>query len=455
MPKYHSGIPKTDDEDDGQESQSSHCPPQVNKHKQILLSDDEEQEDLFDATETHEYDLDPFSDEDDENTMLLTHTVQADIHIDDTFTSECIVLPKPRAPHLQAPTPHSQPFQPIENVQRASSHTRSLSRGPSASINHSLGHPVSSHSPLLPTQPWECTSASHPMSTQPQVASSGSPLKLNPQAVRIHTSGSDPLTTSLFGLLSSPEPTSTSSDDPWPHKAQKWNIGNITSCRTKKPIAGDFVDEVESTILLAARYYHVLLCTGHAFPLELDSNLYAKQAWQLACQEHENHTLATPDVYKVISLLDSQKHTRYVAHTLPSFVSVPAKSRDHETCMGLFETPILLAAIKTQWFSHAHTEGVNFHMYFNLIPSPAMALVFSMISPFSPHLAHSPWLIQIENCLDEWKSGHFKPIPFQEKCYREIFEEHLATLDKWQNHLQGGSILAQLQTHLHNKAWYR
>ncbi|KAF8580308.1 hypothetical protein K439DRAFT_1619904 [Ramaria rubella] len=322
------------------------------------------------------------------------------------------------------------------------------------------------------------------MSAQPQVASSGSPLKLNPQGVVcIQTSGSNPLTTSLFRLSSSPEPTSTSTDDPQPQKAQKRNIGNITSHRTKKPIAGDFVDEVESTILLAAHYYCVLLCTEHAFPLELDSNLYAKQAWQLACQEHENHTLATPDFYQVVCLLNSHKRTHYVAHTLPSFVSMQAKSgvssnmpydplsphitiskqldpadtantmtlisclkanntlvyKDHETRMRLFETPILLNAIKTQWFSHAHAEGVNFHMYFNPILMPVMALVFSMI----------------ENCLDEWKSGHFKPIPFREKCYQEIFKEHLATLDKWQNHPQGGSILAWLQTHLHDKAQYR
>ncbi|KAF8577141.1 hypothetical protein K439DRAFT_1639963 [Ramaria rubella] len=368
----------------------------------------------------------------------------SDIDIEDTFTSRHVDLPKLRPSRAQASTPCSLPFQPVENLQHPSAHALSAPSAPSASVystTSSLCHAGSSSSPATFTHSRERASSAL---AQPRIATSGGN----------HSAPS-------FSTSSSPEPTSSSSNDP-PHKAQKRTLGDVTSRRTKRPIAGDFVDEVELTILLAARYYRVLLCTGHAFPLELDSDLYAKQAWQLACQEHENHTLATPDVYKVLRHRGSQVRGELkrvirplvtahyhletsadaadTANTMALISRIKANNtlvyKDHEKRTGHFETPILLAAIKTQWFSHTHAEGVNFHMYFNPIPTPVMALIFTVI----------------ENCLDEWKSGQFKAIPFQEKCYREIFEEHLASLDKWQNHAQGGPILARWQTLLHEKA---
>ncbi|KAF8586877.1 hypothetical protein K439DRAFT_1631168 [Ramaria rubella] len=387
----------------------------------------------------------------------------SDIDIEDTFTSRHIDLPKPRPSRAQASTPRSLPFQPVENLQHPSAHALSAPSAPSASVHSttsSLCHAGSSSSPATFTHSRERASSAL---AQPRIATSGSPrLSLQPQAViPIYASGSGNHSAPSFSTTSSPEPTSSSSNDP-PHKAQKRTLGDVTSRRTKRPIAGDFVDKVESTILLAARYYRVLLCTGHAFPLELDSDLYAKQAWQLACQEHENHTLATPDVYKVLRQRGSQVRGELkrviqplvtahyhletsadaadTANTMALISRIKANNtlvyKDHEKRTGLFETPILLAAIKTQWFSHTQAEGVNFHMYFNPIPTPVMALIFTVI----------------ENCLDEWKSGQFKAIPFQEKCYREIFQEHLTSLDKWQNHAQGGPILARWQTLLHEKA---
>jgi Domain of unknown function (DUF6532) len=58
--------------------------------------------------------------------------------------------------------------------------------------------------------------------------------------------------------------------------------------------------------------------------------------------------------------------------------------QDPDARTGLFENPILLQGIKDQWFSHSTDEGVTFHLYFNPIPLPLMALVFTAVSRVLP-----------------------------------------------------------------------
>jgi Domain of unknown function (DUF6532) len=62
--------------------------------------------------------------------------------------------------------------------------------------------------------------------------------------------------------------------------------------------------------------------------------------------------------------------------------------------------------------------------------------------------------MQIENCVEEWKDGHFQSIDFTEKLYREKYESYLSNLEEWGRHPQGKFILARLQQRLHDNAWY-
>ncbi|KAF8576235.1 hypothetical protein K439DRAFT_1397491 [Ramaria rubella] len=230
--------------------------------------------------------------------------------------------------------------------------------------------------------------------------------------------------------------------------------------RRAKPKASDFDTEIQSTVLLACHCYRNMLCTEHAFPSELDQERYARQAWLLACQDYEVDHVATRENYKVIRARGSQVRGKLKHHVRPLTVShygfkasdadkMKTQSlvtllkdkntlvyKDHEARKGLFENPVLLKAIKNQWFPKPHAEGVIFHLYFNLIPLPTMALVFTVI----------------ENCIDEWSSGVYQPLDFTEKSYRDIYEQHLASLEKWQSHTLGRSILARLQQQLHDKA---
>ncbi|KAF8588772.1 hypothetical protein K439DRAFT_1613278 [Ramaria rubella] len=271
----------------------------------------------------------------------------------------------------------------------------------------------------------------------------------------------DPHTTHNCNTLSAPishhsqehpRHQDTSSEDSTPKQSK----------RHPKPKASDFDAEIQSTILLACQYYHKMLCTEHTFPSELEQEHYAHQAWLLACQDYEVEYIATCENYKVIQACDSQICGELKCNVWPLAVShhgfeasdIDAEKRktqalvallkdknrlvykDHDAHTGLFENPVLLKAIKNKWFHKAHSEGIIFHLYYNLIPLPTMALVFTVI----------------ENCVDEWSSGLFQAIDFTEKAYCELYDEHLASLDKWQAHALGHSILAHLQQCLHEKA---
>ncbi|KAF8504078.1 hypothetical protein JB92DRAFT_2738765, partial [Gautieria morchelliformis] len=110
--------------------------------------------------------------------------------------------------------------------------------------------------------------------------------------------------------------------------------------------------------------------------------------------------------------------------------------QDHEARKGLFENPCLIHILQTQWFADPHDEGVAFHLYFNPVPLPTMALVFTAI----------------ENCIDEWKDGQLKAVDFTEKAYRDKYLAHLANLKRWREHTQGKNLLARMQQRLHDEA---
>ncbi|KAF8576837.1 hypothetical protein K439DRAFT_1300073, partial [Ramaria rubella] len=80
---------------------------------------------------------------------------------------------------------------------------------------------------------------------------------------------------------------------------------------------------------------------------------------------------------------------------------------------GLFETPLLPCLIRNQWFNKPNVEGVSFHVYFNPVPLPLMALTF----------------VVIENCIDKWQTGNFMALSFSEKAYKHAFQEHLNGLE--------------------------
>ncbi|KAF8505173.1 hypothetical protein JB92DRAFT_3098557 [Gautieria morchelliformis] len=238
--------------------------------------------------------------------------------------------------------------------------------------------------------------------------------------------------------------------------------GETESKHRSKIKIKDFDPEFHSTIHLACRYYQVILCTHEPFPLENEQDRYLREAWQLACAEHEVNLKANRDVLNLVKQRGSQvqgevkRHARPVTtghykfddrddHVYQDQLAALVREltmnhgilfKDHEVRMGLFENPCTARILRAQWFADAHAEGISFHAYFNPIPLPTLALLFTAI----------------ENCVDEWKDGRFRSIDFTEKLYREKYQSYLTNLGTWGDHAQGWHILARLQKCLHDKA---
>jgi hypothetical protein len=85
---------------------------------------------------------------------------------------------------------------------------------------------------------------------------------------------------------------------------------------------------------------------------------------------------------------------------------------------------------------------------------PTLALVFTAVSEIACQGHALTNVAQIEDCLDEWKDGNFRPIAFTEKLYQEKYESYVSNLEMLENHSQGQHILARLQQCLHHKASY-
>ncbi|KAF8511395.1 hypothetical protein JB92DRAFT_3177185 [Gautieria morchelliformis] len=137
--------------------------------------------------------------------------------------------------------------------------------------------------------------------------------------------------------------------------------------RTSTPIPGhrskvkltDFDAEYHTTINLACRFYRVILCTEHPFPLD-----------------HEQEGSSNGAVN---SSADSAHRTQ---------MATLAQTTHPQAYLGIPDP---------------HDEGVAFHLYFNPVPLPTMALVFTAIA----------------NCIDEGKDGQLKAVDFTEKAFRD------------------------------------
>ncbi|KAF8531958.1 hypothetical protein JB92DRAFT_2845510 [Gautieria morchelliformis] len=191
----------------------------------------------------------------------------------------------------------------------------------------------------------------------------------------------------------------------------------------------DFDAEYHATINLACRFYRVILCTEDPFPLGHDQDGYLREAWSLACKEHQVELGADSAAFNLIRQRGSQVRGESQMTTLAQTLTNKHTLvyRDHEARKGLFETPCLIHILQTQWFANPHDEGVAFHLYFNPIPLPTMALVFTAI----------------DNCIDEWKDGQLKAVDFTEKSYHEKDGGDTA---------QGKHLLARMQQRLHDEA---
>ncbi|PBK94483.1 hypothetical protein ARMGADRAFT_1029562 [Armillaria gallica] len=106
--------------------------------------------------------------------------------------------------------------------------------------------------------------------------------------------------------------------------------------------------------------------------------------------------------------------------------------KDATTRTGYFNSPILFDAIGRAFFYNKSAPGLAFPERFNPIPVPALAFIFTVI----------------EHCLNEWSTGSYKALIFNEtEASVRYHEHHLPAVKQWTE------ISPDLTTVL-QKAWY-
>lgn len=106
--------------------------------------------------------------------------------------------------------------------------------------------------------------------------------------------------------------------------------------------------------------------------------------------------------------------------------------KDATTRTGYFNSPILFDAINRAFFYNKDAPGLAFPERFNPIPIPALAFVFTVV----------------EHCLNEWSTGNYKALIFNEtEASLRYHEHHLPAVKEWTE------ISPDLTTVL-RKAWY-
>ncbi|KAK0460761.1 hypothetical protein IW261DRAFT_1577540 [Armillaria novae-zelandiae] len=106
--------------------------------------------------------------------------------------------------------------------------------------------------------------------------------------------------------------------------------------------------------------------------------------------------------------------------------------KDATTQTGYFNSPILLDAISRAFFYNKDAPGLVFPDRFNPIPVPALAFIFTVI----------------EHCLNEWSTGSYKALVFNEsEASVRYHEHHLPAVKEWVE-------ISPDLTMILRKAWY-
>ncbi|EIN11499.1 hypothetical protein PUNSTDRAFT_131664 [Punctularia strigosozonata HHB-11173 SS5] len=178
---------------------------------------------------------------------------------------------------------------------------------------------------------------------------------------------------------------------------------------------------------------------------------WAKRAWSHACRQKGVEGDLTEDLVKLItnrgshirgSIRDAARpHVKGQYGLRPPSKTNPTITRlnrdrvellkdnarfyceNPEAEEGEFEHPVIQDVLNSTLFKDRLSPGVIHQQYFTPeLPLTTLALI----------------LTAIECVLDEWKTGEEKRLNFSEKEYKDVFEEHLAALEQWQNRVPYG-----------------
>jgi hypothetical protein len=105
------------------------------------------------------------------------------------------------------------------------------------------------------------------------------------------------------------------------------------------------------------------------------------------------------------------------------------------------------SAVRQQRLAKKNVHEENF----NPLSIEAVALVLSAVRGFPEYFQHPlTYCLQIECCIDEWISGIRADIPFSTALYKDVYEDHIRCLERFDK-VTSQIILPNILVKLYNR----
>ncbi|EIW79696.1 hypothetical protein CONPUDRAFT_155091 [Coniophora puteana RWD-64-598 SS2] len=200
---------------------------------------------------------------------------------------------------------------------------------------------------------------------------------------------------------------------------------------------------------LAVAYFIAYAITHNIWADDLTLTIWAKEAWDLARRHYNSRitydnaiigmmkkcvSTSTGKVKELIAPLVStlygfnltpdarahahnKKRAKFLLKDFNMTWKNVGSARQNIPASGMYEHPILQAALNAIWFKGPRQYGRRFPKQFKPLPIPALALLWTAVV----------------NCLDEWAvDGKHQNIDFAKPRYLKHLKDHIANLEKFQ-----------------------
>ncbi|KAJ7300438.1 hypothetical protein DFH08DRAFT_979668 [Mycena albidolilacea] len=252
--------------------------------------------------------------------------------------------------------------------------------------------------------------------------------------------------------------TSIDSDDL--HTIQSPRIGTSSG----RPRAKDLDSRMKEYTVFAIDLYRCYASAKDLFPDTAQEVVFAKRAWDGACEEFGERLPLSSAFMKLITNRgphmrgELKTKLRPMAELLYSFKSGNNKKtilfnrqlaedlkegalfafKDVKLKKGLFKAPILQRGANAMWFANRRDEGPSHPEFFNPFPYQAVAALLTVV----------------ENTIDEYLTGVRIDIPFTANDYRSVYATHLKSLKDFEAHTTKYGLLDKILTRMHNIGWF-
>ncbi|KAK0184294.1 hypothetical protein F5146DRAFT_1006564 [Armillaria mellea] len=161
-------------------------------------------------------------------------------------------------------------------------------------------------------------------------------------------------------------------------------------------------------------------------PEEDTQSCWAQEEWCIQFESDEQPIKLSDEMLKLIGKHENKQKCVELMTALSFYY------KDATMHTGYFDSLILFDAISCAFFYNKDAPELAFPEHFNPIPIPALAFIFTVI----------------EHCLNEWSTGNYKTLIFNEtEASLHYHEHHLSAMKEWTE------ISPDLTTVL-QKAWY-